>query len=168
MKRVLIIGSSGAGKTTLALALAEKTKLPLIHLDTEYWHPGWVATPDEVWHAKVEELSARASWIMEGNYSGTFSIRMPRADTIILVTRPRWVCLARAIWRSIKYFRRTRPDLAEGCPEQFDLEFYKWIWDFPNRSQQKMDDATASIGAHAHQIIITSDREGEAFLQSLD
>jgi len=167
MKRVLIIGSSGTGKTTLALALAAKTKLPLIHLDTEYWNPGWVATPDDEWHSIVEDLVERDSWVMEGNFSGTFPIRMPRADTIILVTRPRWLCLARAIWRSIKYFRRTRPDLAEGCPEKFDLEFYKWIWDFPNRSQKKMNDAMASIGAHAHQIIITSDREAADFLKTL-
>jgi len=168
MRRVLIIGSSGAGKTTLASGLAKKTKLPLIHLDTEYWRPGWVPTPDDEWHSIVEDLVGRDSWIMEGNYSGTFHIRMPRADTIILLTRPGWLCLARAIWRSIKYFRRTRPDLAEGCPEQFDLKFYKWIWDFPNRSREKIEDAMASIGAQAHQIIITSDREGEAFLQSLD
>lgn len=167
MKRVLIIGCSGAGKTTLALPLAVKTGLPLIHLDREYWRPRWVETPHDEWHAKVAELSARDSWIMEGNYSGTFPIRMPRADTIILVTRPRWLCLARAIWRGAKYFGRTRPDVAPGCPERFSLSFYKFVWDFPNRSQAKMDDAMASVGAHANQIIISSDREADAFLNEL-
>jgi adenylate kinase family enzyme len=167
MKRVLIIGSSGAGKSTLSVALAARTKLPLIHLDTEYWNPGWVPTPDDEWHSIVEGLAERDSWIMEGNFSGTFPIRMPRADTIILVTRPRWLCLARAFWRFLKYRGVTRPDLADGCPEKFDPAFYKWIWDFPNRSQGKIVDAMATIGAHADQIIISSDLEAAEFLETL-
>ncbi len=168
MQRVLIIGSSGAGKSTLAAALAKKTGLPLIHLDREYWRPGWVATPDEEWHARVKELAARESWIMEGNYSGTFSLRMPRADTIILTTRTRWLCLLRAILRSIRYYGHTRPDLNEGCPERFDLEFYKWVWDFPARSQAKIDKAMATIGAHAQQVFIASDREADTLLERHD
>jgi len=61
----------------------------------------------------------------------------------------------------------TRPDLAPDCPEEFDPGFYKWIWDFPNHSQKKMDDALATIGAHASQIIITSDAEARTFLESI-
>ena len=168
MQRVLIIGSSGAGKSTLAAALAKKTGLPLIHLDAEYWNPGWVPTPDEAWHAKVKELAARDSWIMEGNYSGTFSVRIPRADTIILTTRPRWLCLLRAILRSIRYYGHTRPDMSEGCPERFDLDFYKWVWNFPIRTKARVDHAMATISAHALHIIIASDREADAFLERHD
>ncbi len=167
MKRVLVIDSSGAGKTTLATALAERTGLPLIHLDTEYWNPGWVATPNEDWQLRVEQLVAGDEWIMEGNFSGTFPQRMPRADTIILVTRPRWLCLARAFWRYLQYRGVTRPGLAPGCPERFDPSFYKWIWDFPNRSQAKIDDAMATIGDHAMQVVIKSDTKALAFLETI-
>ena len=168
MKRVLVIGSSGAGKSTLAMELAERTGLPLIHLDNEYWHPGWVETPPDEWPQKVAELAARDAWVMDGNYSGTFPLRMPRADTIVLVERPRWLCLLRAMWRSAKFYGRVRPDLAEGCPERFSLEFYKWIWDFPNRSQKKMNEAMETIGAHATQIVIGSDVEARTFLSTIN
>ncbi|MCR9240061.1 MAG: topology modulation protein [Rhodobiaceae bacterium] len=168
MKRVLVIGCSGAGKSTLAKAIADRTSLPLIHLDNEFWHPGWVETPADEWPSIVEQLAARGSWVMDGNYSGTFPYRMPRADTIILVERPRWLCLLRAMWRSAKFYGRVRPDLAEGCPERFSLDFYKWIWDFPNRSKKKMGEAMATIGAHATQITLASDREAHAFLETID
>jgi len=165
MKRVMVIGSSGAGKSVFATALAKKTGLPLIHLDVEFWNPGWVETPKEEWPAKVEALAARETWIIDGNYSGTFPLRMPRADTIILLTRPRWLCLARAIWRSARNYRRNRVDIGEGCPERFSLDFYKWIWGFPNRSEKKIEEAMATLGTHATQTTITSDREGRAFLE---
>lgn len=168
MKRVMVIGSCGAGKSVFATALAKKTGLPLIHLDVEFWNPGWVETPDGEWPAKVEALAARETWIIDGNYSGTFPLRMPRADTIILITRPRWLCLARAIWRSVRHYRRTRVDIGEGCPERFNLDFYKWIWGFPNRSQKKIEEAMATLGAQATQTTIASDREGRAFLEQLD
>lgn len=167
MKRVLVIGPSGAGKTTLATALAEKTGLPLIHLDTEYWRPGWVATPDEEWAPIVAECASRECWIMEGNFSSTFALRMPRADTIILVIRPRMHCLWRVFSRYLKYRGETRPDLAAGCPEKFDPAFYKWIWDFPNRSLPRIHEAMATIGAHATQIVIKSDAEARAFLDTI-
>ncbi|MCE8000436.1 MAG: AAA family ATPase [Rhodobiaceae bacterium] len=167
MKRVLVIGPSGAGKTTLATVLAEKTGLPLIHLDTEYWRPGWVETPGEEWRPHVEKLVARDSWIMEGNFSSTFDLRMPRADTIVLVIRPRVHCLWRVFKRYLKYRGATRPDLADGCPEKFDPAFYKWIWDFPNRSLPRIQEALATIGAHAKQVTITSDADAQAFLESL-
>ncbi len=167
MKRVLVIGPSGAGKTTLATALAEKTGLPLIHLDTEYWRPGWVPTPDEEWAPIVSELAARDSWIMEGNFSSTFPLRMPRADTIILVIRPRLHCLWRVLVRYLRYRGVTRPDLADGCPEKFDPAFYKWVWQFPKRSLPRVHEAMATIGAHATQITITSDAEATVFLKKL-
>ena len=59
MKRVAIIGSGGAGKSTLARALGAKTGLPVVHLDRLYWQAGWVAVSNEVWLERQHELLAR-------------------------------------------------------------------------------------------------------------
>ena len=67
MQRVLVIGISGAGKSTFSRALAARTGLPLIHLDTEFWQPDWKITPREEWRAKVAELITREAWIMDGS-----------------------------------------------------------------------------------------------------
>ena len=71
MKRVLVIGSGGAGKSTFATRLGARLGLPVIHLDRVYWQPGWVETPKDEWLRKVEEMCAADAWVMDGNYSGT-------------------------------------------------------------------------------------------------
>lgn len=83
MHRVLVIGISGAGKSTFSRALANATGLPLIHLDKEFWQPGWVQTPRLNWRAKVTELAAGERWIMDGNYDSSLDLRLPRADTAL-------------------------------------------------------------------------------------
>ena len=65
MRRVLVVGISGAGKSTFSRALAQKTGLPLIHLDKEFWQPGWKETPRAIWRARLAELIAaiNGSWM---------------------------------------------------------------------------------------------------------
>jgi len=133
MRRVLVIGPGGAGKSTFARALAERTGLPLIHLDTLYWHSGWVATPNEEWDRTVQELIGRDRWIMDGNYGRTLSVRLAACDTVILLDLPRHVCLWRVTRRWWRYRKTSRPDLAPGCPEQLSWEFVRWIWTYKKR-----------------------------------
>jgi adenylate kinase family enzyme len=76
MRRVLVIGSGGAGKSTFATRLAQLTGLPLFHLDALYWKPGWVETPKEVWSRTMGQLIAGARWVMDGNYGGTLEQRL--------------------------------------------------------------------------------------------
>ena len=68
MRRVLVIGISGAGKSTFARELAARIGLPLIHLDKEFWRPGWVTTQQPQWRARVAALAAQDTWIIDGNY----------------------------------------------------------------------------------------------------
>src|SRR5437879_8580011 len=82
MKRVLVIGSGGTGKTTVARRLAQRTGLPLIHLDLLYWRPGWQPTPGEEWHETVRRLVAGESWIIDGNYGVTLDLRVAACDTV--------------------------------------------------------------------------------------
>jgi adenylate kinase family enzyme len=130
MQRVLILGCGGAGTSTLARMLGRVTALPVIHLDAHYWNRGWIATDPDRWRERVKELSASEEWIMDGNFAGTFDIRIPRADTIIFLDLPRRICLRSVLVRLACNLGRTRADMAPGCKETIDREFLKWIWQF--------------------------------------
>ena len=103
MCRILVIGSPGAGKSVLARRLAERFDLPLIHLDREYFSPGWVEMRRALWRARVAELVRRPEWVMDGNYSSTFDLRVPRAEAVVWLDLPRLTCLARVIRRVLRY-----------------------------------------------------------------
>lgn len=106
MRRVLVIGSGGAGKTTLARRIAARTGLPPIHLDALFWKPGWVPTPEPGWDAVVAELVTRDAWVMDGNYGRTLPQRLAAADTVIFLDYPRLRCIWRALRRSIRHHGR--------------------------------------------------------------
>ncbi len=101
--RVTIIGCSGAGKSTLARQLGTILELPIIHLDTHYWQPGWVESLATEWHQTINRLVQEQTWIMDGNYSSTFDVRLPATDTIIFLDFPRWHCLLRVLKRIWQY-----------------------------------------------------------------
>ncbi len=138
MKKVVVIGSGGSGKSTFARELGERTGIEVIHLDREYWQPNWEKSPANEWVAKVAEMLKRDSWIMDGNFGGTREMRMQAADTIIFLDLPRRVCLYRIMKRTAKYYGRSRPDMTEGCTERFDWDFIKWVWNYPNRSRSRL------------------------------
>ena len=166
MQRVLVIGSSGAGKSTLARQLAPQLGLPLVHLDRFYWSPGWIEPTQAEWRRIVEGLVAEPAWVMDGNYSATFDLRLPRADTVIWLDYPRTRCLWRVAMRVIKGYGSNRPDLPDGCPEQVDLKFYRFVWDFPNRSRPRIVEGLKTVGSHLRVIQLTNNREVAAFLRA--
>lgn len=138
MKKVLVIGPGGAGKSTLANQLGERLKVEVLHLDKFYWQPGWVEMPKPEWLKTVEELLRRDEWIMDGNYSGTLDIRFKACDTIVFMDMPRLLCLWRVLKRAVMYRKRARPDMADGCQERLTLEFILWIWNYPRRTRPKV------------------------------
>jgi adenylate kinase family enzyme len=127
MRRILLIGPGGAGKSTLARAIAEHLDLPLIHLDTLYWRPGWVKTPDAEWRRTVENLLRSDAWVMDGNYGGTLDLRLAACDTVIFMDMPPHVCLWRVLKRRLEHRGAARPEMTPGCPERIDSGFLMWI-----------------------------------------
>ncbi|MDN7246664.1 topology modulation protein [Planococcus shenhongbingii] len=128
MKKIMVTGvSAGAGKSTFAAELGEKLGLPVHHLDSIYWKPGWIEAEPAEFRAAQEKVTAGESWIIEGNYSDSFDIRFAKADTFIYLELPLRVCLYRVLKRWLTNIGNTRPDMAEGCPEKMDLEFLKFI-----------------------------------------
>ena len=166
MERVLVIGSPGAGKSTFSNMLAERTGLPVIHLDREHWMPGWVERDDADAAARLRINLERPRWIMDGNYGGTLSLRLPRADTIIWLDFPVWLCLSRIIQRTFRYRGQVRPDMAEGCPEHFNWEFLVYTARFPwtgrNRIRAKLPAFTGRL------IRFRRPREAARFLAGLE
>ncbi len=167
MQRVLVLGSSGAGKTTLALALGQKFGLPVIHLDAHYWNPGWVETATDDWREKVAWLMEGDRWVMDGNYHNTLIPRLERCDTAIFVDRSRFACIWRVIRRRLIYHGRTRPDLPQGCPEKIDWEFLRWVWKYPKNIRPKTLAYLQERSSDKRIIILRSDREIARFLAEL-
>ena len=138
MKKVLVIGPGGAGKSTVARRLGELLHLEVQHLDRFYWRAGWQEPPKDDWVHTINELARGDSWIMDGNYSGTLARRLEACDTVVFLDLPRRICLWSVIKRLVMYRNTTRPDMADGCPEHFNLKFLVWIWNYPKRSRPRI------------------------------
>lgn len=164
MKRVVVIGSGGAGKSTFSRKLGEATGIDVIHLDSEFWRPGWERTPQDEWEQKVAEMTLRDSWIMDGNFGGTREMRLRACDTVVLLDVPRSVCLYRVIKRAIAFRGRNRPDMAEGCNEKIDLEFLSWVWNYPNRGRKRVFEEMKQFPEKQF-VVLRSTRESEGFLR---
>lgn len=130
MKRILIIGSPGAGKSTLAGELGRRLVLPVYHLDRLWWRPGWVEAAEADFDAGLAAILAGDRWIIDGNYGRTLTKRLNFADTVIYLDFPRPVCLWRALKRICRYHGTVRSDMGAGCPERLDWEFLQYIWNF--------------------------------------
>jgi len=164
MQRICILGCSGGGKSTFANSLAKATGLPLIHLDREYWRPGWQLPSSAEWRTQHQALIARPAWIIDGNYSSTADERLARADTIVLFDRPRWLCFWRIAKRVATSWGKVRADMAPGCPEQFDWEFLVYVWQFKAKHQPRLEAAMARFAPGRQLVIARSDRDLDAFL----
>ncbi len=168
MQRIVIIGRSGSGKSTLARALGERLGLPVTHLDALYWRPGWQPTSDRAaFDAAVLAVVAADRWIIDGGYSSTLPQRLARADTVILMMLPLWLCLWRALWRVVQFRAgRERPDMAPGCEERIDPEFLAYIWNYRRKTLPRIE---AQIAAHfaGRPVRLSSSRDVAAFLETV-
>jgi adenylate kinase family enzyme len=163
MRRVAVVGPGGAGKSTFARGLGTKTGLPVVHLDHHFWKPGWVETPRDQWLERQRVLLAGDCWIADGNYGGTFDERFRRADTVIVISRNRYACLAGALGRLIGHYGS--PMQAEDCPERFQLSFYRWIWNYQRDSRPRLDAALGRHG-HLHVVELRSRRSMRRYVQA--
>jgi adenylate kinase family enzyme len=167
MKRILIVGSAGAGKSTLARTLGVLLNLPVIHLDAMYWNAGWIETPKSEWPAKVAAILGNESWIIDGNYSSTLEARLAAADAAIFLDFQRLRCLVRALRRWIAFQGTTRPDMPLGYPEKIDWEFLKWIWDYPARTRPMMLQTLEKFADRKRVFILRDPGTLERFLRAV-
>lgn len=165
LKRILIIGSGGAGKSTFAKRLGEGLGLPVVHLDALHWKPGWVEPGKPEWTATVDAALAEDAWIMDGNFSGSLERRLAACDAVVFLDLPRRTCLWRILKRVVRYRNTTRPDMAPGCPERFDPKFLLWIWNYPTTTRPKVLSRLDACGDRIRIVRLRTPAEVERFLK---
>ena len=164
-KRILIIGNCGSGKSTLSGALAEKTGLPLVHLDQLYWCGNWEHCSREEFDQLLEAELEKPQWIIDGDFSRTFPRRLAACDTVIWLDLPVVVCLWGATKRVFQSYGKTRSDMGGTCPERFDrnkIELYKSILGFNRRNKKNYTKLLAESGVTV--IRLHSRRQVKKFL----
>ncbi|MCY1426835.1 topology modulation protein [compost metagenome] len=169
MQRIVILGNAGSGKSTLARALGRCLGLPVVHLDTLFWEPGWVEPDADEFRERVRDAVATDAWVCEGNYARrTFDLRLPRADLVIWLDTPRLTCLLRVIIRSV--MNRPRPDLAAGCREKLDREFLtflKFVWHFDRGYRPGIEAVRVAMGPQVPVVHLRGTRQVAAFVDGL-
>ncbi len=166
-KKIIVIGSGGSGKSTFARQLGKILELEVIHLDALYWKPGWIKPSEQEWRQTVERAVVRDSWVIDGNYSGTLDLRVEACDMIVFLDVARLTCLWRVLKRSLQYRNKSRPDMAEGCPEKIDWAFIGWVWGYPTRTRPRVLRLIKENPNNKKVVWLQSDAETEAFLANL-
>jgi adenylate kinase family enzyme len=133
MQRVAVIGAGGAGKTTFALALGRRLGLPVVHLDTFYYGPGWEPLALAEWELVQRRRVAEDRWVMDGNYAATLAIRLSAADTVVFLDLPPLLCAWRVIRRWLRGRTRQAADLAPGLRHKASWSFLTYVVTFRRR-----------------------------------
>ena len=161
MKRIMIIGCPGSGKSTFARGLAEKTGLPLFYLDMMYWNPDRTTKPKEEFRAALRETVTLDEWIIDGNYGSTLEIRMEACDTVIFLDFPVEVCISGVEERRGK----PRADMPWVETEP-DLEFIDFIRKYNSESRPKVVELLEKY-KEKNIIVFGSRAESDDYLRSL-
>lgn len=160
MKKVIVIGSPGAGKSTFARKLRDKTNLPLYYLDM-LWHKADKTTvSQEEFDTRLCEILQQEQWIIDGNFSRTLEMRLQVCDTVFLLDFPVEVCLSGVESR----IGKKRVDMP-WIETEFDEEFKQWILDFPNIRLPQIYTLLEKYKENKEIVIFNSREEADAYFE---
>lgn len=170
MKKVLIIGNCGSGKSTFAKKLAAKTNLPLVHLDKLYWRGNRETVTRAEFDTYLQKELEKHEWIIDGNYNRTIGHRLDYCDTVFYFDLPTITCLKGVILRTYKNRGKVRDDMNENRPEKFDRMFFglcKNVLRF-NRKYRKYYYRLLDLSPKINKIIFKSREEADSFLEKIE
>ena len=160
MKRVIVIGCPGSGKTTFAQKLAGRSGVPLFHLDAIWHKPDRTHIPRDEFDVRLGQILALDQWIIDGNYSRTLERRMAACDTVIFFDLPTEVCLDGAIAR----LGQKRPDMP-WIDTALDPNLKTEIERFATENRPAILDLIDRYKGEKQIVIFESRAEADAFLQ---
>ena len=161
MKRVIVIGCPGAGKSTFARELHKLTSLPLFHLDLLYWNGDRTTVSKEVFRERLREVLLLDSWIIDGNYGSTMELRIKECDTVFFLDYPLEVCLEGISQRKGK----ARSDMP-WIETEDDEEFLEFIRSYNTESKPKVTELLKKY-SEKDIIVFKSRKEAEDYLTRL-
>ena len=167
-KRIIVLGCSGAGKSTFARMAGGALNLPVYHLDQLFWQPNWVEGEEETFLPKVERITAQEHWIVDGGYSQTWPYSFPRADAVVLLDIPRWRCITGVLWRIATTYGKVREDSAPGCPERLDWEFLRYVWTWKAEREPMTLEAISSRRKDCAFFRITNRRQMKDVIEQME
>lgn len=167
--KIAIIGYSGSGKSSLARRLGELYQLPVTHLDQLHFLPNWQERETPAFQKLVKNILAQDNWLIEGNYGEAYyQERLAQADTIIMLLFPAYRAYFRVLKRYLTYRGKTRPDIADNCPEKLDWAFTKWIWR-DGRTRRHKNNYSKIAQTYAHKVIILKhQKEIDHYLKTVE
>ncbi|MCA6101619.1 DNA topology modulation protein [Bradyrhizobium australafricanum] len=169
MQRVLVMGSSGSGKSTFARRLSAMTGIPAVSIDALFWKPGWVESGRDEFARRMTEAAPEPRWIMDGNYMrhGAGQLRRELSDTIIWFDLPRSTCMLGIFRRIAGSYGEVRPEMAEGCPEKIDLEFFRYVWTYRRQQRPKLIEYFAGLRPDQSLVCFTDRAQADDYLKRL-
>ena len=160
MKKVIVIGCPGSGKTTFAEKLCKKTGIPLYHLDAIWHKPDRTHIPRDDFDARMREIFAEDEWIIDGNYSRTIEMRLMECDTVFLFDLPKEICLQGAVER----LGKGRYDMP-WTDSELDPKFKSEIENFATEMLPIIYNLLDKHGQNKKIVIFKSREEAENFLK---
>jgi adenylate kinase family enzyme len=158
MRRVIVVGTSGSGKTWMARVLAARLEVPHVELDALYWEPNWTAASSERLRERVLAATAGEAWVVDGNYAKLRDVFWPRADTVVWLDYSLWVVLWRVTARTLRRML-TGEVLWSGNRESFRTTFLSrnsillWAWQTHPLNRRRYAEVFADP-AYAHLTVV--------------
>lgn len=165
MKKAIIIGINGAGKSYFSKKLAEKTGLPLVHLDNLYWRDNWERISSGEFDELLGKELARDEWIIDGNFQRTMEWRMDECDTVFYFDFSTLRGLCGVLGRMIK--NGPRDDIGGNNTNRLNLPFMRDVISF-NKSNRKKTRALIAAHPQVKTVVFKNRKQAERYLRSLD
>ena len=163
MKRILVIGCPGAGKTYFSKQLAKILSLPLVHMDNLYWRADKTSIPTDELKEKLLPYLVKDEWIIDGNYHKTLEMRLPYATDVFVLDLPRKECIQGILDR----IDQPRDDIPWIEREDDATELIAWTADYGFRTKDE-EMALLNKNKHLHVHIIKSRQEMNEYLENLN